>query len=136
MPSKYAATSNIRYDENMRYDVTCASKASEGLPSLIASFSVWSSRLYRTLPMFVFVLVIRCHKYTDCSDGFWYLCVICRRHVPVDSIVSPIDEDPDVANERRRVLRGAGRNDILRLENLTKVRQYFVVFRINEYGVI
>ena len=25
MPSKYATTSNIRYDENMHYDVTCAS---------------------------------------------------------------------------------------------------------------
>ena len=46
MPSKYAATSNVRYDENMRYDVTRASKASEGLPSLMALLNVWSSRLY------------------------------------------------------------------------------------------
>ena len=71
--------------------------------------------------MFVFALVIRRQKYIDSSDGFCYVCVICCRHVPVDSIVSPVDEDPDVANERRRVLHGAGRNDILRLENLTKV---------------
>ena len=38
--------------------------------------------------------------------------------------MSAIDEDPDVANERRRVLHGAGRNDLLRLENLTKVRTF------------
>ena len=34
MPSKYATTSNVRYDENMHYYVT----ASEGLSSLIAVF--------------------------------------------------------------------------------------------------
>ena len=32
------------------------------------------------------------------------------------------DEDVDVAAERRRVLRGSGKKDLLRLENLTKVR--------------
>ena len=31
------------------------------------------------------------------------------------------DEDVDVAAERRRVLRGSGKKDLLRLENLTKV---------------
>ena len=37
MPSKYAMMSNVRYDENMRYDVTymCVI-ASEGLPAMIA----------------------------------------------------------------------------------------------------
>ena len=39
MPSKYATTSNVRYDKNMRYDITsiCV-KASEGLSSLISLF--------------------------------------------------------------------------------------------------
>ena len=32
-----------------------------------------------------------------------------------------VDEDVDVATERRRVLRGNGKKDLLRLENLTKV---------------
>ena len=32
-----------------------------------------------------------------------------------------LDEDIDVMNERKRVLRGSGKRDILRLENLTKV---------------
>ena len=32
------------------------------------------------------------------------------------------EEDIDVAAERRRVLRGSGKKDLLRLENLTKVR--------------
>ena len=36
-------------------------------------------------------------------------------------MLPPQDEDPDVANERRRVLRGSGKRDLLRLENLTKV---------------
>lgn len=31
------------------------------------------------------------------------------------------EEDEDVATERKRVMRTSGRNDILRLENLTKV---------------
>ncbi len=35
--------------------------------------------------------------------------------------MAPSDEDQDVANERKRVLRGSGRRDLLRLENLTKV---------------
>ena len=37
-------------------------------------------------------------------------------------VAPPTDEDMDVANERRRVLRGSGRRDLIRLENLTKVR--------------
>lgn len=31
------------------------------------------------------------------------------------------DEDEDVAAERKRIMSGAGKDDILRLENLTKV---------------
>lgn len=32
------------------------------------------------------------------------------------------DEDGDVAAERKRVMRGSGRHDLIRLENITKVR--------------
>jgi len=34
----------------------------------------------------------------------------------------PLDEDADVTQERRRVLRGRGRKDLLQLKNLSKVR--------------
>ncbi|CAH1785688.1 unnamed protein product [Owenia fusiformis] len=43
-------------------------------------------------------------------------CLPVSTHIPVVN-----GEDADVAAERRRVLRGTGRNDIIRLENLTKV---------------
>lgn len=33
----------------------------------------------------------------------------------------PIEDDVDVANERHRVLRGDADNDMLKIENLTKV---------------
>lgn len=33
------------------------------------------------------------------------------------------DEDADVAKERRRVLSGGAKEDVLRIEELTKVRQ-------------
>ena len=36
-------------------------------------------------------------------------------------MASVADEDEDVASERKRVLRGRGRRDALRLENLTKI---------------
>lgn len=39
-----------------------------------------------------------------------------------DSVVAPVDEDSDVTQERRRVLRGSGRHDLLQLRNLSKVR--------------
>ena len=41
--------------------------------------------------------------------------------MPPSSVTSSLDEDEDVAAERKRVMRSSGRNDILRLENLTKV---------------
>ena len=43
------------------------------------------------------------------------------RTVPVSSMLVPPSEDKDVSNERRRVMRGSGRRDVVRLENLTKV---------------
>lgn len=44
----------------------------------------------------------------------------CRR-LPVST--KPIEDDIDVANERHRVLRGDADNDMLKIENLTKVQQ-------------
>lgn len=44
-----------------------------------------------------------------------------HRRLPVNS--QPIeDDDVDVARERRRVLRGDAINDMLKIENLTKVK--------------
>jgi len=41
----------------------------------------------------------------------------------VKAALKPIDnEDEDVDKERQRIERGGGINDILRLDNLTKVR--------------
>ena len=36
------------------------------------------------------------------------------------------EEDEDVAHERRRVLRGSGRRDLLQLRNLSKVHNYWM----------
>lgn len=33
----------------------------------------------------------------------------------------PVEDDPDVASERQRVLRGDADNDMVKIENLTKV---------------
>ena len=41
------------------------------------------------------------------------------------------DEDVDVAAEKRRVLRRSGKKDLLRLENLTKVRYSPFITRIS-----
>lgn len=38
-----------------------------------------------------------------------------------------MNEDIDVSNERRRVLRGRGKRDLLRLQNLTKVNNLTIV---------
>lgn len=46
------------------------------------------------------------------------------RRMPVSS--QPIDDDDvDVACERRRVLRGDADNDMLKIDNLTKVQPHF-----------
>jgi len=39
----------------------------------------------------------------------------------MDAVGTLMDEDDDVAQERRRVLRGSGRRDLLQLKNLSKV---------------
>ena len=44
----------------------------------------------------------------------------------VKTALKPLDkEDEDVEKERERIERGGGINDILRLDNLTKVRTWF-----------
>lgn len=41
------------------------------------------------------------------------------RRMPVST--KPVEDDVDVASERRRVLRGDADNDMVKIENLTKV---------------
>ncbi len=64
------------------------------------------------------------------SMGLIFFCItlLCEfnffikpRRLPLNPYMAPPDEDQDVANERKRTLRGSGRRDLLRLENLTKV---------------
>ena len=46
----------------------------------------------------------------------------------VKTALKPLDkEDEDVEKERERIERGGGINDILRLDNLTKVRLGFIL---------
>lgn len=47
------------------------------------------------------------------------ISIIPIRRVQV--ALKPINEDEDVERERQRIERGEGTNDILRLNNLTKV---------------
>ena len=56
---------------------------------------------------------IYCNTY--CSMLF-----VCRR-IKLNPLATPANEDADVGMERRRVTRGSGRRDLIRLENLTKV---------------
>lgn len=43
----------------------------------------------------------------------------CPRRLPVST--KPVEDDVDVASERQRVLRGDADNDMVKIENLTKV---------------
>ena len=64
------------------------------------------------------------------SAYFFILCLnfsclsFPTRHIPATNMTSAVDGDEDVANERRRVLRGRGKRDLLRLQNLTKVKKH------------
>ena len=60
--------------------------------------------------------------------SFFFITLLCEFNFCIkprrrfhSMAASPLDEDEDVATERRRVMRGAGRRDVIRLENLTKV---------------
>ena len=60
--------------------------------------------------------------------GFFIITLLCEfnffikpRRLALNPYMAPSDEDQDVVNERKRTLRGSGRRDLLRLENLTKV---------------
>lgn len=46
-------------------------------------------------------------------------CPHLRRRMPVST--KPVEDDVDVASERQRVLRGDADNDMVKIENLTKV---------------
>ena len=68
--------------------------------------------------------------------GFFIITLLCEfrffikpRRLPLNPYMAPPDEDQDVANERKRVLRGSGRRDLLRLENLTKA-SFQAVFKV------
>ena len=59
---------------------------------------------------------------------FFFITLLCEYNFFIkprrrfhNIVASPVDEDDDVATERRRVLRGTGRRDVIRLENLTKI---------------
>ena len=68
--------------------------------------------------------------------GFFIITLLCEfrffikpRRLPLNPYMAPPDEDQDVANERKRALRGSGCRDLLRLENLTKVT-LVLVFKV------
>ncbi|KAK3087439.1 hypothetical protein FSP39_005943 [Pinctada imbricata] len=58
---------------------------------------------------------------------FFLITLLCefkfflKRRLSHNPSLPVYDEDIDVAGERKRVLRGSGRNDLLRIQNLTKV---------------
>lgn len=64
-------------------------------------------------------------------------CVVFSdfRRMYKGKLSSTVREDVDVATERKRVLKGSGKRDLLRLENLTKVghsTEYSELFRLGE----
>uniref|UniRef100_A0A8D2PRP9 ATP-binding cassette sub-family A member 2 n=1 Tax=Zosterops lateralis melanops TaxID=1220523 RepID=A0A8D2PRP9_ZOSLA len=68
-------------------------------------------------------------------EGFvgFFITIMCqynffRKRLPVST--KPIEDDIDVANERHRVLRGDADNDMLKIENLTKVYKSRKIGRI------
>ncbi|XP_053230953.1 ATP-binding cassette sub-family A member 2 isoform X1 [Podarcis raffonei] len=70
-------------------------------------------------------------------EGFvgFFITIMCQynffrkpQRLPVSS--KPVEDDVDVANERHRVLRGDADNDMLKIENLTKVYKSRKIGRI------
>ncbi|XP_059685002.1 ATP-binding cassette sub-family A member 2 [Gavia stellata] len=70
-------------------------------------------------------------------EGFvgFFITIMCQynffrkpQRLPVST--KPIEDDIDVANERHRVLRGDANNDMLKIENLTKVYKSRKIGRI------
>lgn len=70
------------------------------------------------------VAVFRPNQIKILGSFFLYIVLsfyLLHRRLPVNS--QPVeDDDVDVARERRRVLRGDAVNDMLKIENLTKVK--------------
>lgn len=76
-------------------------------------------------------LATLCHAYSQRPSGCWPAgagggqcggrnCPPCApRRMPVST--KPVEDDIDVASERQRVLRGDADNDMVKIENLTKV---------------
>ena len=62
---------------------------------------------------FLLTLLIECNLFARMRR------VTSRRNADVSK--RDVDEDVDVTNERKRVLKGSGKKDVLRLENMTKV---------------
>ena len=66
---------------------------------------------------FLFTLLIECNVFSKLRR------LTSRRAPAVDGVSKrDVNEDADVTNERKRVLRGSGKKDVLRLENLSKVK--------------
>uniref|UniRef100_A0A8C3NKJ6 ATP-binding cassette sub-family A member 2 n=1 Tax=Geospiza parvula TaxID=87175 RepID=A0A8C3NKJ6_GEOPR len=70
-------------------------------------------------------------------EGFvgFFITIMCQynffrkpQRLPVST--KPIEDDIDVANERHRVLRGDADNDMLKIENLTKIGRILAVDRL------
>ena len=65
---------------------------------------------------FLLTLLIECNVFSKLRR------LTSRRAPAVDGVSKrDVNEDVDVTNERKRVLRGSGKKDVLRLENLSKV---------------
>ena len=66
--------------------------------------------------------------------NYCFLSYFCRVLKPKSS--SQDEEDEDVAKERKRVLNGGAQDDILRLENLTKVYIHVHVVHYSRLSVV
>ena len=59
------------------------------------------------------------------------LIILHERKIFSNSMTAPMNEDADVSVERRRVLKGSGKRDLIRLENLTQVHIIYNLSEIN-----
>lgn len=55
------------------------------------------------------------------SIKIWTIFSFSPKIINDATLLPPTDEDGDVTQERRRVMRGSGRYDLLQLRNLSKV---------------
>lgn len=96
-------------------------------------FSSVTSKLSNCFLLLEIGLINFCNYYelVAVSDAFIHILLNARilnfRCTSGSQTAIP-DEDHDVATERKRVLRGSGKYDVLRLENLSKVHFVFMQF--------